>query len=159
VQLGRQSHRGAEFSIAGQMATGLNVVAGGVLLHPEISTESPAAPPTGRSAVGLSHNQIQLSVNYQVPAWTGLSADAVLTHYGWSAASLDNRARLPGHTNLDLGIHYRFTMQRCPASLRLQVLNVTDEFSWAVNESGGLTPQARLRVQAYVTVDLIATRT
>jgi iron complex outermembrane receptor protein len=154
VQLGRQSHRGVEFSLSGQMAAGLTVVVGGELLHPQVNTSQAAADSTGKSAVGLPHHLIQISVDYRLPGWAALSVDAVLTHYGWSAASIDNAARLPAHANLDVGAHYRFSLCGSPASLRLQLLNVADEFAWASTDSGGLTPQAPRRLQAYITVDL-----
>jgi len=154
VELGQQRHRGLEFSLSGQLAPGLNVVAGGELLRPEVTTDTAAAGSTGTSALGLPHDLIQVSLDYRFPGWSALSADAVCTHYGWSAASIDNVARVPAHANLDLGAHYRFTLGGSPASLRLQMLNVTDKFSWAVTDSGGFTPQAPRRLQAYLTVDL-----
>jgi iron complex outermembrane receptor protein len=153
VELGQQRHRGLELSLSGQLATGLNVVAGGELLRPEV-TANAAADSTGSSALGLPHDLIQVSLDYRFPGWTALSADAVWTHYGWSAASIDNVARVPAHATLDLGAHYRFTLGGSAASLRLQMLNVTDKFSWSVTDSGGFTPQAPRRLQAYLTVDL-----
>jgi iron complex outermembrane receptor protein len=154
VKLGQQRHRGLEFSLSGQLAPGLNVVAGGELLRPEVTADTAAAGATGTSALGLPHDLIQVSLDYRFPGWSALSADAVWTHYGWSAASIDNAARVPAHANLDLGAHYRFTLGGSPASLRLQMLNVTDKFSWAVTDSGGFIPQAPRRLQAYLTVDL-----
>jgi len=153
IQLGRQRHRGLEFSLTTSPADGLNIIAGGVLLHPEVSADPLLAGPSGSSAVGQTHRLLQISLNYRLPALEALQLDTVLTQYGWASADVANTVRVPGYLKVDLGARYKFTLSGATTSLRVQLLNIANTFGWLVADGGGLTPLSPRTLQSYLTVD------
>ena len=61
---------------------------------------------------------------------------------------------LPSYALLDLGARYRFTLGTKPATLRVQLANVTDEFVWSVTGSNSYGFTDRRRLTVLFTMDL-----
>jgi hypothetical protein len=73
----------------------------------------------------------------RAPFLPGWSFDTAVTHYGARTASLDSRNEIPSYTVMNLGARYRFNLDAMPTTLRLLAENVTDEFSYRLNNNGG----------------------
>lgn len=153
VDLGSQSHRGYEFSIAGEIVKDLNVVAGLEVLKPEVSANGSASVPIGPLAVGQNNHLAQINVDYRFQSWHAASVDFTFYSYGRRAASLDNSVSLPSTQSVDVGARYRFEIFQAPATLRMLVQNVGNVYSWALTDSAGFSPAPRRSVQLYLTTD------
>ncbi len=72
---------------------------------------------------------------------------------GKRAVSPDNELVAPADLLVNVGSRYRFEMGKLPATLRLQLSNVFDEYSWIVFGSGGLKRTPPRRFDATLSVD------
>jgi iron complex outermembrane receptor protein len=151
--LGQERHRGVELSLAGEVISGLHVVAGVLAMSPEVLATHSLLESIGTQAVGQAHQSAQLALDYQIPDLHGLSVDCDVTALGRRPASIDNSAQVPGYRLINIGARYRFGLGRHSATLRVQVLNVTNTLNWAVQNDGGLDSFAPRRTWAYVVVD------
>ena len=68
-------------------------------------------------------------------------------------ARSDNLLKVPGFTQLNLGARYVFTSAEVPASVRLQVQNVTNAFGWGVNSSGNFYTRSPRKVSVALAAD------
>lgn len=152
-ELGEQRHRGVEMSLTGEMAKGLNVVAGMVLMDPEVTGEEVDAGRVGKVPVGQVKRLAVIGVDYQLPRLPAVSLNATVTSLSEREASRVNDVQVPARTTLDLGGRYRFEVAGAPATLRLQVYNVFDKYGFRTNGSGVFTPLGQRRLQVTLTAD------
>jgi iron complex outermembrane receptor protein len=152
-QLGTVRHRGVEISLAGEPLKGLNVVAGAILMKPRVSGEAVELGLIGQKPVGQPQRSTNLYLDYRLPWDQKLSVDLGIQNIGKSAGSPDNELVVPGYTLVNLGGRYRFALSKFPATLRLQVSNLFDEYAWNVFGSGGLKRQPPRRFDATLSVD------
>lgn len=152
-RLGEQRSRGIELSVTGRLATGLNVVAGTVLLDPRVSGEEVDAGLIGRVPIAQTKRLTIASAEWTLPWLPSWSVDATLTSVGDRMASTDNRLEIPARTVLDLGARWRLHVGRAPATLRLQIGNVSDRFGWRTNTSGVFVTNAQRRYSVQLAAD------
>ncbi len=131
--VGDVRHRGLEFSIAGQVAEGLRIVAGSVFLQARVSGVLVDQGRIGPIPVGRTPRFSRFDVEYGPPAWHGLSADLQIENRSSRVATADNLARIPSRTLFNIGARYRFRALESPATLRFQVRNVANTFGWDIN--------------------------
>lgn len=129
-------HRGAEISLAGDIAEGLHVVTGASWMRMRLHGERVDAGEIGDQPVGRSAKLALASFDYAPSRWRGFSIDADATYYGPRFIDDRNRYRTPGYTLFNLGARYRFAWNGVPALLRLRVYNATDKYAWTVGGSG-----------------------
>lgn len=142
--LGSNSNRGAELSLAGQLLPGLNVVAGAVLLDSQISGLLVDSGQIGPRPVGTSRRKIIFDADWRLGGGTSpLSFDVSLNSMGSQAGNAAGTLLAPGANLVDVGLRYRFTVGPANALLRVQVNNVTNAYSWNVSSSGGFTYRPR----------------
>lgn len=153
-ELGDVRHRGLELSAAGTLASGLTIVAGGVLMTPEVTGEAVAAGRVGPRAIGQTGRLLTLSTQYAVPGAAGLALTLNVTHRGTRAADTRNLVELPARTLVDAGFRYRFALGSAPALLRVQMQNLTNTYDWQLVGSGSYQVNAPRQVTAFLTVDL-----
>lgn len=134
-ELGQQVHRGLEFSIAGQLVEGLNVVIGTMLLEPRVKGEEVDSGRIGEIPVAQTERVTIASADYRLPWLPSVSIDALVQSIDDRMASSDNQLSIPARSVLDVGARYRFQIGRAPATLRLYVGNVFDTFGWRTNSS------------------------
>lgn len=151
--LGDVRHRGAELSLSGEPADGLNVVAGAVLLDPRVTGAAVEDGRLGVRPIGRTRTVLNLYLDYRPPSFDRLSIDFGLLYNGRRVARADNSLYLPARTTLDLGARYRFRIGAAPATLRVQVKNLTNRFGWRVFSSGGFSPNLKRRAVASITAD------
>jgi iron complex outermembrane recepter protein len=70
-----------------------------------------------------------------------------VTNYG------DRESVVPGYTLIDLGARYRMRFGKAPATMRVQALNITDEFAWTVFNSNSYVLTDGRRYTAMLFVD------
>lgn len=152
--LGDIRHQGFELSLAGSPLPGMSVVAGAVALDAAVSGEQVDTGLVGRRPVGSTPLSVLASVDYRLKAVPQLSVDATVNRDAERVATGDGRLLLPSSALVAVGMRYRFKLDRTPAVLRLQVTNVTNQFTWGIAGSGALQPQAPRQLLARLSADL-----
>lgn len=151
--LGDVRHRGVELSLSGELAEGLNVVAGTILQQPRVSGEEVDAGRVGKFPVGQTKRITIFALDYQLPWFEAVSLNANILSVGAREASLDNTLKARPRTTLDLGVRYRFKIAGAPATLRFTAGNVFDQYGFRVVAGGVLTPNAQRRYSLSLAAD------
>ncbi len=152
--LGNVRHRGVEVSLTGPVFTeGLTIVGGMILLEPRTSGDTVARGIIGPVPVGPIPRTVQASFQYQPKAWRGFGIDGQVSNSSAAIARSDNLLKVPGFTQLNLGARYVFTYAEVPASVRLQMQNVTNAFGWGVNSSGNFYTRSPRKVSVALAAD------
>ncbi len=153
--LGSETHSGVELSLNTEPLSGLTVVAGAVLMSPVVAVADGTVG-VGTAPVSQSRRLLQLAADYRLAVWPRCSFDITATQQGEMPVRLDDGAYNPTQTLVNVGARYRFSVSGHPATLRIQVQNVTDQKVWSViDTSGGLVPYPPLHMAlAYLSVDL-----
>ena len=152
-ELGRQRATGLELSLSGEVIQNLNVVAGVLVGEVKISGPNLSAEGVGSIAVGQPRVQSIVNLDYKISKWPGLSADIGIFHFGEAPASVDNETQNPALTALFLGGRYRFTILGAPATLRVQVQNLTNTYYWNMGYSPGFSQYQPRSYFGYLTAD------
>ncbi len=139
-QLGSLENRGLELSLTGQIAPGLTVVGGTLLLDPRISGEGVDAGQIGPRPVGQVRRRSVVNLDWRTAGGTGpLSFDLALESLSSRTGNAANTLNAPARTTVNLGARYRFHMAGGSFLLRPIVMNVTNNYGWNVSTSGGWT--------------------
>lgn len=151
--LGVQRAKGFELSIAGELLEHLNVTAGALagtvrVIGPDLPAEG-----VGPIAFGQPRLTYVLNADYRVSRWPALSMDLNISHVGAAPASLDNALYVQALNQLDLGGRYRFTILGKPATVRTQIINLTNAKIWISAYTPGFSQQAPRSLFAYLTAD------
>jgi iron complex outermembrane receptor protein len=153
-QVGTVESRGAEFSVSGNLTPRLGIVAGGVLLRPRVTAGDAADSSIGSKPVGLPTHILIANLNWKTPIAKGLELDMAVTHRGRAASTTDNAVFIPARARVDIGSHYRFTLAKRSASLRIQLVNLFDKRGYGLAGSGIYTSNPGRYLQGYLAVDL-----
>jgi iron complex outermembrane receptor protein len=152
--LGRQRADGIEFSASGAVSKNLNVTAAMLLGEVKVIGPNLQAEGVGSFALNQARFLTTINANYKFPQQPTLSADIAITHFGSYAASVDNVAQGSAGTFIALGGRYRFRILGAPATLRVQVQNLTNVYFWNLSYSAPLFSQYPPRAFfGYVTAD------
>jgi iron complex outermembrane recepter protein len=152
-ELGLQRARGLEMSVSGEVLKNLEVAAGVLLGEVRIIGPNLRAKDVGSIAFGQPRVYSVINANYKFPRWPALSADIAIVHFGTSPASVDDVTQNPAQTVLLLGGRYRFTILGAPATLRVQIQNLTNYYFWNMGYSPGFSQFPPRSVFGYLTVD------
>ena len=152
--LGTESHRGVELSLNAQPLRGLTVVAGAVFMSPVVAVATGVSG-VGTTPVSQPRRFLQLGADYQLAALPRCSLDLQVIEQGEVPVRLDDGAYNPAQAIVNVGGRYRFTIAGHPATLRVQVQNVTNQKVWSViDRSGGLVPYPPVHMaNAYLSAD------
>lgn len=153
TQLGTVRHRGLEISLSGEPVKGLNLVAGAVLMKPRVTGDAVDLGLVGKKPVGQAERSATAYVDYVLPFLPDLSVNLGIQHLGKRAGSVDNLLTVPGRTLVNAGGRYRFEIMKAPASLRLQVNNVFDDYAWNVTGGGGFRRVFPRRANLTLSID------
>lgn len=145
TEVGSLSHRGIEMSLSGQVAPGLSIVAGAMLLRARIDASAAVASFIAPVPVGRPNRNVRLNVQYGPASWKGFSIDGQVSQDGPAYTNRANTIRLGANTTFDLGARYNFKLFDKTSSLRLRLLNVTDAYGWTVAQSGAFAPTGARR--------------
>ena len=152
-QLGTVRHRGVEISLAGEPISGLNIVAGAVLMKPRVTGAGVDLGVIGERPVGQAERSASAYFDYRLPFLPQLSVNLGIQHLGKRPGNVENTLMVPGRTLVDVGGRYRFAISRLPATFRLQVTNLFDEYAWNVTGGGGFRRVFPRRINGTVSVD------
>jgi len=160
VELGTERHRGFEVSLSGQFRERLHVVAGAVVMKPEVTGAEVGEGLVGSRPTGTPTVNARIDVNYRTDILGGLTPTATVKYVGKRAASsrsftaLGNRqVILPGVATLDLGLRQTFAIGHVPMSFRAVAENVFDKKAWKVVAADTIYPEERRRFTLYLAVD------
>lgn len=146
-------HEGVELSLSGRANDDLTLLAGAVLMDPQVTGPAVDSGALSDRPVGQTDRLLRLNADYRLP-FEGWTVDLGATHYGERVASRSGHSEVPAYTVVDIGARYRFRLADKPATVRAQVLNLTDTFYWSIQGSNsfGLTDGRRWQVS--FTVDI-----
>ncbi len=152
-QLGTLNNRGVELSLTGQLAPGLNVVGGLLLLDPRISGEAVTTGQIGPRPVGQVRHHGVLNFDWRPRAGKSpLSLDLAVESFSSRVGNSANSLFAAPRTVVNLGARYRFHQGPGTFLLRPLVQNLFDNYGWQVSTSGGWTYTA----PRALTVQLVA---
>lgn len=154
-KLGTVQHRGLELSASGRVATGLTVIAGGVLLDPRVRTAAGSGIDDFRP-VGVPSARLLASADYQLPG-TGIHLDGSVQFTSRRKATLDRDAEvesLDPTWTVNAGLRSPLKLGLVRSTVRLQVLNLLNEYSWVVSTSGTMTYSPARHFRLALTTEL-----
>jgi iron complex outermembrane receptor protein len=152
--LGRQRATGLELSASGEVIKNLNVAA--AVLWGEVKVIGPNLKTEGVGSIALNQARFTGTINasYKFPWATALSADVAILHFGPYPASVDDVAQAPRGTLVALGGRYRFKILGAPATLRVQIQNLTNIYFWNLSFNSPVFTQYQPRAFfGYLTAD------
>ncbi|MEN7538496.1 TonB-dependent receptor [Aurantiacibacter flavus] len=127
---GIQRNRGIEFTVAGELAEGLRLIAGGSVIDAKLrNTENGVNE--GNQAVGVPEYMLNANLEWDVPFVPALTLTGRVVHTGEQAANITNTLFLDDWTRFDVGARYVAVVGESALTLRFNVDNVTDESYWA----------------------------
>jgi len=140
-------------SVSGEVLKNLDLAAGMLLGEVKIIGPNLSAGGVGSIAFGQPRVQATINADYKFPRWPTVSADLTIYHFGAAPASVDDATVDPALTALNLGARYRFTLLGAPATLRVQVQNLTNAYYWNMALSPGFAQFAPRTLFGYLTAD------
>lgn len=159
--IGTVRHRGFEVSLAGEILPHLNAIVGGVFLQPRVLGPEVTANRIARKPAGVVSRQINASFNYDAVWVPGLSFDLNITHFGPRTATTNvdpmrsgyNALTIPTRTVFDLGARYKLQFAKVPVTVRLQGVNLLNNYGWRADSSEALTYNRSRAVRFIATAD------
>ncbi len=153
-QLGMVRNRGIEFSLAGEVAPGLSLVVGNVLLDAEVSGEEVDRGLIGKKPVGTFVRNTNINMDYQVPGVEGLSLNAAFIASSDRTSNAANTLVIPARAIVNLGARYKFKIDKASALVRFNVSNITNTFGYNVTGSGAFIPNGSRRYAFTLAADI-----
>lgn len=153
-QLGEVRHRGGEFSLSGEVAPGLRVVAGTVYLDAELSGEEVDLGLIGRRPVGGFRLHNIVNANWQLPWHKPLTLTARFERTSDRVANAANTLIIPARWVGSIGARYRAKIGDVPVLARFSADNVFNTFGWAGGGSGFLVNNGARRYSFSLAADL-----
>ncbi|MBU6165421.1 MAG: TonB-dependent receptor [Alphaproteobacteria bacterium] len=151
--LGEVINRGVEASLAGPLTDELSIVAGAVLLRPQVTGDAVTRGLVGRLPVGAINERIEFSADWRPVFAPGLSLDMRLSYRSPEVATVNNLVFVPTRTLIDVGGRYRFKLAGNDAMLRIQTSNLTSQQGFDLRGANAYTMLPGRVTQAYLTVD------
>ena len=154
TQVGTTRSRGAEFSIAGNLTSRVNLVAGGYFLRPRVERDPTALGVIGPRPVGLADHLVNLNLNWRTPLLDGLALDAAVFAKGRAPATTDNLVSVPAREVVNIGGRYSFKVASRSATFRVQMQNVLDERGFSVAGPGIYNQNSGRYLTGYLAIDV-----
>lgn len=139
-QLGELTNRGLEISLTGQIAPGVNIVGGTMLLDPRIAGEAVDKGLIGLRPVGQIRRRTNANIDWRFNGGTSpLSVDLAVDSTSRRVGNAANTLYAPARTTFNLGARYRFSMGSTQFLIRPVITNLFNDYGWFVSSSGGFT--------------------
>lgn len=151
VQDGTQRQRGAELKLEGPITPALRAIAGLAYFDARI-VENGVAAQQGNRPLGTPEWRASIFVEYDLPPIPGLTLSSSLLMASSSFADLDNRLKVDGYAQIDLGARYAFALGGTDLVARLSVENVADRGYWLPNTYFGLALSTPRTIKSSLTV-------
>lgn len=130
TSLGSLRHRGLELSLAGQIAKGLSLVGGTVILNASVSGKEVDQGRIGKRPLGSFVRHSTLVVDYQVPWLEGLSLDLAYESTSRRTSNRQNTLFIPARYVVSPGLRYRFNLAGKASVLRAQIGTLNDVYGY-----------------------------
>lgn len=154
-RLGTVRHRGVELSASGRVAPGLTVIAGGVFLDPKVTTSADSEIEDFRP-IGVPRIRMLASADYQLPG-TPIHVDGSVQFTGSRKATQQVDAEVkslkPSWT-VNAGFRSPLKLGGIKSTVRLQVLNLLNEYSWVVSQAGTMAYSPARHFRLALTTEL-----
>src|SRR5712664_882708 len=152
--LGDISSRGVEGSAILSALDGLKVVAGLVLLKPEVDRQARASAGSGTVPVGPVPRTINVNVDYAPDRWGHWATSLQWTSLSSRVVTINDQVELPPLSMLNIGVRYRVRLFNRPCSARLDVANVTDETGLTISSLYLVVPVLRRNYTLTLATDI-----
>ena len=153
TQLGWVQYRGLETSLSFSNA-GLTLLAGGVLLKPEVDRAIAEPGATGPIPLGPVPLTLTANADYAPPRWGPWAASLQWNRLSSRVATTDNSLYLAPLATLGVGVRYRMTLLAHPWTARLDGYNLTNAAGLHVSNLYQLLPEQGRRVMLTLAIDL-----
>jgi iron complex outermembrane receptor protein len=127
---GVQRNRGVEFTVAGELAAGLRLIAGGSVIDARLRRTQYGLN-QGNQAVGVPEFLLNANAEWDVPFLPALTETGRVVQTGEQAANIANTLFLDPWTRFDLGARYVAVVSGRPLTFRVNVDNVANNAYWA----------------------------
>jgi iron complex outermembrane receptor protein len=151
--LGDVINQGIEASVSGAVTPQLSIVAGAVLLRPQVTGEGVTLGRVGPRPVGAIAHRFEFNADWQTGFLPGLSFDIAVSYQSAQVATRDNKVLIPRRTLVDLGGRYSFVMGNNAATLRVGLSNIFDLQGFTLQGAGAYDMVEGRLLSAYLTVD------
>lgn len=152
--LGDISSRGVEGSAILSALDGLKVVAGLVVLRPEVDRQTPASGGSGTVPVGPVPRTINVNVDYAPSRWGRWAAALQWTSLSPRVVTNDDQFKLPSLSTLNVSLRYKLRLFNRPCSARLDVANVTDATGLTISSLYAVIPVLRRNYTLTLAADI-----
>jgi iron complex outermembrane recepter protein len=153
-QLGDVSSQGVEGSATLSTRDGFKVVAGVVLLKPEVNQPTSGSGGIGTVPVGPVPRTINVNVDYAPARWGRWAAVLQWTSLSSRVVTNNDQVELPPLSALNVGVRYRLRLFNRPCSARLDVANVTDETGLTISSLYQVVPALRRNYTLTLATDI-----
>jgi catecholate siderophore receptor len=152
VNIGEQRARGLELSFAGQIAPGLQLLAGYSYLQTDVTrgvgtvtapfSSARPTPLQGKTLALAPRSSLSLWLLKSLDAWVpGVQIGGGITARSYEYANVDNAVRLPGYLTADMAVYWRPAPKGWSAAVNLK--NVFDRrYYVSANNDVGILPGA-----------------
>lgn len=153
-QLGMVRNRGVEVSVAGQIAKGLTLVVGNVMIDARVSGEEVRNGTIGSRPVASFRRHTIMSLDWQLPALPAVSLEASAEATSQRVANVANTLLIPARGVVNLGARYRFSVGDAKLLVHASVANVLGTFGWSNSSSGAFIANGNRRYSLAVAADI-----
>jgi iron complex outermembrane recepter protein len=140
-QIGTISSRGIEASTSYTDAAGITVVAGAVLLKPEIRLTAQQLGGSGTIPIGPVPATVNVNIDYAPLGWRGVGTSLQWIYLSSRVETADDRIKLPPLSTLNLGLRFSRKLFDRPLLVRLDVINLTNATGLTISPLYQVTPQ------------------
>lgn len=126
---GIQRNRGIELTVAGELAQGLRLIAGGSVIDAKLR-RTQGGVNEGAQAVGVPEYLLNANLEWDVLFLPALTLTGRVVHTGQQAANIANSLFLEDWTRFDVGARYVTVVGNRPVTLRINVDNLADADYW-----------------------------
>ncbi|MGL5839862.1 MAG: TonB-dependent receptor [Sphingorhabdus sp.] len=134
--LGDTRNRGMEMSLSGALTNRLDILLGAVFSKPRVTGEGVTLGRLGPKPVGQAARKIDFNLDWRPPISESLSLNLAVAHSGKIVSTRDNIVSIPARTLVDIGSRYGFKLGQNPASLRLSISNLLNEYGYELQGAG-----------------------
>ena len=151
-QVGSTSNRGVEISLSGALTERLTIVSGLILIDPEVEREISPTVHTRTVAIGPQPGLFSANLQYRPRAVAGLVLDTRIQTISSRYARYGS-VSLPAVTTVDAGVRYNTHLFGNPATYRLQLTNLTNEYQLTPMPSGQINALDGRRFELSLAMD------
>lgn len=136
--IGELSNRGIEVSLSSHPLPGLTLLGGLVWMDARVTSSVPSLPRKSDRPVGVATQQALLYADYVLPGWPNTEMDLSVQRQNAVLVDAATGLRAPPRTSVGLGLRWAFAAFGQTTRLRASLDNVFNEYSWIVDNAGGL---------------------